>query len=77
VVLLDEPTAHLDPESRRTVIRSIGRVADRGATVVVATQDESVVAAADRVVEVSSRAKGGDPAPDSRSSPSNRSRGRP
>jgi len=55
VVLLDEPTAHLDPDSRREIVRSIRGIADEGAVVVVATQDAAVVAAADRVVEVSKR----------------------
>jgi len=51
VVLLDEPTAHLDSDSRQSILRSIRRAADEGAVVVVATQDPTVVAAADRVVE--------------------------
>jgi ABC-type transport system involved in cytochrome bd biosynthesis fused ATPase/permease subunit len=49
VVLLDEPTASLDPESAASVIEGIGRI-PRDRIVVVATHDERVVARADAVV---------------------------
>ena len=52
IVLLDEPTSHLDRESRAEVIAAIRALADSGATVVVATHETEVVAAADAVVEV-------------------------
>jgi len=56
LVLLDEPTSHLDRESRAEVIRSIRELATGGATVVVATHEDELIAAADAVVEVTGRA---------------------
>lgn len=52
VVLLDEPTAHLDGEARLELVARLRTLADAGATVVVATHDDAVTAAADAVVEV-------------------------
>jgi ATP-binding cassette subfamily C protein CydD len=52
VVLLDEPTAHLDAQARAEVIAMISEAAAQGATVIVATHDPLVVAAADSVVDV-------------------------
>ncbi|SEI99176.1 ABC transporter ATP-binding protein/permease [Demequina mangrovi] len=52
VVLLDEPTAHLDRASRAEIVASMRALADAGATVVVATHEDDVLAAADAVVEV-------------------------
>ncbi|MCX7521648.1 thiol reductant ABC exporter subunit CydC [Microbacterium sp. STN6] len=51
VVLLDEPTAHLDAASAAVLVQAIGRLRDR-ATVVVASHDPAVQALADRVVRV-------------------------
>lgn len=51
LLLLDEPTAGLDPRSRSACVRAIRVAADAGATVVVASHDANVLAeAADRVV---------------------------
>ncbi len=60
VVLLDEPTASLDPESAAAVIDGIARIPhDR--IVIVATHDERVVACADVVIELhDGRIVGGD-----------------
>jgi len=55
VLLLDEPTAHLDPPARAAVAARLRAAADAGATVVVATHDDAVRAVADRVVAVRSR----------------------
>lgn len=52
VVLLDEPTAHLDGAARQAVAAQIRAAANRGAVVIVATHDEIVTAAADVTVEV-------------------------
>ncbi len=52
IMLLDEPTAHLDRATRLDTVAEIRKVADRGAIVVVATHDEAVVAMADTVIEV-------------------------
>lgn len=55
VLLLDEPTAHLDARTEDHVLRSIVERARAGATVVVVGHRESVVAIADQVVEVASQ----------------------
>ncbi|MFD4367229.1 thiol reductant ABC exporter subunit CydD [Rhodococcus sp. NPDC058521] len=55
VVLLDEPTAHLDDATEATVLNSIRALADRGHLVVVVAHRPSVLAVADTVVEVHAR----------------------
>lgn len=52
VVLLDEPTAHLDDATEQTVLSSIRALADRGHVVVLVAHRPTVVAIADTVVEV-------------------------
>ncbi|MCV7382189.1 thiol reductant ABC exporter subunit CydD [Mycobacterium alsense] len=52
VLLLDEPTAHLDARTEERVLRAIVERARAGATVVVVGHREPVVALGDRVVEV-------------------------
>ncbi len=52
VFLLDEPTAHLDGAARERLITRIVTAAREGATVVAATHDPLVIAAADLVVDV-------------------------
>ncbi|MCJ0976981.1 thiol reductant ABC exporter subunit CydD [Rhodococcus sp. ARC_M12] len=54
VMVLDEPTAHLDTESERTVLQAVRDAADRGVTVVMVGHRRSVLQAADRVVEARS-----------------------
>jgi ATP-binding cassette subfamily C protein CydD len=54
LLLLDEPTAHLDPESEAAVLGSLIQRARAGATVVVVGHRAPVLAAADDVVEVRS-----------------------
>jgi ATP-binding cassette subfamily C protein CydD len=51
-VLLDEPTAHLDGESRAEVVTQIRDLASTGATVIVATHEQEVIDMADVVVTV-------------------------
>src|SRR5690606_34969054 len=51
VVLLDEPSAHLDAESEAVLLRTLRRLAASALVVVVAHRD-AVVAKADEVVEV-------------------------
>jgi ATP-binding cassette, subfamily C, bacterial CydD len=52
VVLLDEPTAHLDAESEARVLDAVVARARAGATVVVVAHRDSVLAIGDRVVRV-------------------------
>ena len=52
VLLLDEPTAHLDARTEEWVLRSIVERARAGATVVVVGHRDPVVAIGDRVIEV-------------------------
>ena len=52
VLLLDEPTAHLDESTEAIVLRAITARAATGATVVVVAHRESVVAIADEVIRV-------------------------
>ncbi|MGY0502999.1 thiol reductant ABC exporter subunit CydD [Nocardia sp. FBN12] len=52
ILLLDEPTAHLDSESERRVLGTLRTLADRGATVIVIAHRPTVLAAADVVVQV-------------------------
>lgn len=52
VLLLDEPTAHLDADAEARVLRAIAARARAGATVVVVGHRDQVVAIGDRVVEV-------------------------
>lgn len=52
VVLLDEPTAHLDAASEAAVLHSIRMLADEGRTVIVVGHRTAVLNAADTIVEV-------------------------
>ena len=54
VLLLDEPTTHLDPAHQLALVRRLRSLAaDRGATVVAVLHDLNLAALADRVVVVS------------------------
>jgi ATP-binding cassette, subfamily C, bacterial CydD len=52
VLLLDEPTAHLDADAEDGVLRAVAERARAGATVVVVAHRERVVALGDRVITV-------------------------
>lgn len=52
VLLLDEPTAHLDDDTERTVLNSLRDLAQDGRTVVVVGHRPTVLAVGDRVVHV-------------------------
>lgn len=54
LLLLDEPTAHLDEASEAAVLRGISARAAAGATVVVVAHRPSVLAIADEIIEVKS-----------------------
>jgi len=60
VLLLDEPTAHLDAHTEERVLRSIVERARAGATVVVVGHREAVVAIGDEVVDVVADGLGGE-----------------
>jgi len=59
ILLLDEPTAGLDETSEATVMRTIRRVADAGASVILVAHRPGAVAGADRSVEVRWAARAG------------------
>jgi len=52
VLLLDEPTAHLDPAAEHLVIEELRAAARRGCTVLVVAHRPTLLAAVDRIVEV-------------------------
>lgn len=52
LVLLDEPTAHLDPDNAAVMIQQLQEEARRGTTVLAVSHDPLLRAAADEVVEV-------------------------
>ena len=52
VLLLDEPTAHLDARSEARVLDTLVRLARSGRTVIVVAHRPSVLAVADEIVEV-------------------------
>jgi ATP-binding cassette subfamily C protein CydD len=52
LVVLDEPTAHLDAETEQAVHRTIERLRERGAAVLVVAHRPALVALADRTVSV-------------------------
>ena len=54
VVVLDEPTAHLDAESERAVLASVAELRRRGRTVLLVAHRPALVALADQVVPVRS-----------------------
>ncbi|BAU95527.1 ABC transporter ATPase/permease CydD [Corynebacterium suranareeae] len=52
LLLLDEPTAHLDPENAAIMIKQLQEEARQGTTVLAVSHDPLLRAAADKVVEV-------------------------
>lgn len=56
VLLLDEPTAHLDAVLEQRVLAAVVERAEAGATVVVVAHHEPVIAIADRVVRIGGEA---------------------
>lgn len=52
LLVVDEPTASLDAVAAGTVVELLRQLADRGITLVVATHDRSIIAAADDVVRL-------------------------
>lgn len=60
LVLADEPTAHLDAQTAESVTAGLLALAARGATLVVATHDERLIARMDRVVRLAPPPAGGE-----------------
>ncbi|GAB6937414.1 thiol reductant ABC exporter subunit CydD [Isoptericola variabilis] len=58
LVLLDEPTAHLDARGEQVVLDTVRAWRDAGRTVVVVAHRASLLALADQVVDVAARAVG-------------------
>lgn len=56
VVILDEPTAHLDAVSEETVVRAIDAMRDAGRTVIVIAHRAAIMEAADAIIDVRSAA---------------------
>ena len=56
IVILDEPTAHLDAVSEETVVRAINAMRDAGRTVIVIAHRAAMMEAADVVIDVRSAA---------------------
>jgi ABC-type lipoprotein export system ATPase subunit len=52
LLLVDEPTAQLDPANAATVVDALGALADEGAVVVVATHDPRIREACDVVIDL-------------------------
>lgn len=52
LIIADEPTGSLDPVNRDIVVRLLRGLVAQGKTVVLATHDENVAAACDRVIEL-------------------------
>ena len=59
VVLLDEPTAALDPSTEKAVADAIGRLAAAGATVIVVAHRPALIEVAHQIVRIEQQ-----PAPD-------------
>ncbi|GAB6903852.1 thiol reductant ABC exporter subunit CydD [Kineosporia succinea] len=55
LVVLDEPTAHLDAGAEQAVLDLLGALRDRGRTVVLVAHRPALIAAADRTIDVSGR----------------------
>jgi ATP-binding cassette subfamily C protein CydD len=62
LLLLDEPTAYLDPVTERELIQAIALLAERK-TIVIATHSASVIASCDRVLRLEGGALVADSAP--------------
>jgi len=55
ILLLDEPTANLDPISRRDLIETILKLVDEGMTIVIATHDVDLALYSNRVMILNGR----------------------
>lgn len=53
IVILDEPTAALDADTEQLVVNALNQLKQSGATVIVVAHHDSLIAAADCVIEIS------------------------
>ena len=52
IVILDEPTAHLDAVSEKTIVRAITTMRDEGRTVIVIAHRNAIIEVADAIIDV-------------------------
>ena len=52
IIVADEPTGNLDSTNGEEVLRILAGLAEKGATVIMATHSEHAIAACDRVVSL-------------------------
>ena len=52
IVVLDEPTAHLDAVSEETVVRAIHAMREEGRTVIVIAHRNAIIEVADTIIDV-------------------------
>lgn len=52
IILADEPTGNLDELSKQLVLATMRSASDGGASVIIVTHDQTVVAACDRVIQL-------------------------
>ena len=52
LILADEPTGNLDPESRDLILKTLHGLCDEGRTIILVTHDMGVAATADRVFHI-------------------------
>jgi putative ABC transport system ATP-binding protein len=70
LLLADEPTGHLDTETGREIVNLLREATAGGTTVIMATHDATLAAAADRAVTIADGRLVLTPSPETRSSPS-------
>ncbi|HLS13543.1 MAG TPA: thiol reductant ABC exporter subunit CydD [Beutenbergiaceae bacterium] len=52
ILLLDEPTAHLDPVTERNIVHELAQLAHRGGTILAAAHRPALIGAASRVIDL-------------------------
>ncbi|WP_131104470.1 thiol reductant ABC exporter subunit CydC [Ornithinimicrobium sufpigmenti] len=52
ILLLDEPTAHLDPVAERNIVHELAQLAHRGGTILAAAHRAALIRAASRVIDL-------------------------
>ena len=54
IVILDEPTAHLDAASEEVVLRAIETLRGQGRTVIAIAHRQALIEAADQIIQIHS-----------------------